>query len=120
MVNTPALRHSIEVCVTLFPGDSADGFPGTGLNISETGVLIRTDRWEPVGSLLHLTFPAFTSQAEVVWNSEAEGEVGVLLGMKFASMRWRDRERLALMLGRIQDGATRYVPIFQIQAPLVS
>ena len=99
-MNTPAPRQAIEVPVTLSSGDLRDGFPGTSLNISETGVLIRTDRWEPLGALLHLRFPTFACEAKVVWNSEAKGEVGILLGMQFTSMLWEDRERLALMLGR--------------------
>jgi hypothetical protein len=70
------------------------------LNISETGVLLRTARREPHGALLHLTFPTFASAAEVVWSSEAKGEVGVLLGMQFLSMGGKDREQLAMILGR--------------------
>ena len=86
----------------LSPEDSGDGFPGTSLNISETGVLIRTARWEPLGALLDLRFPPFSCAAEVLWNSEAQGEVGVLLGMRLVSMREEDRERLALMLGAFE------------------
>jgi len=98
-LDLPAPRYAIELAVTLFPPDSGDCFPGTSLNLSETGVLIRTARWEPPGAVLNLKFPTFGCAAAVVWNSDPKGEVGVLLGMRFVSLRDEDLMALALMLG---------------------
>ena len=98
-MNAPAPRYDIELSVRLVPTESEEGgFQGTSQNLSETGVLVRADRMEPMGSFLRLKFPVFEGTGEVIWTRETDEELGVFLGMKFASLSPQDRQALLRLL----------------------
>ena len=91
-MSIPAPRFDIELDVRLIHEDSNTEFHGVSKNMSETGVLVLTERQEPRGTRLGLEFPAFKGEGEIIWTKATDE--GALLGMRFLSMGWRDRRAL--------------------------
>ena len=83
----PAPRADIRLSVTLtFEGPPS---PAVSVNLSETGVLVRSGRQAPIGSLVQLEFKEFKAKGELIWTGKTD-DAGVLLGMKFVSIGRRD------------------------------
>ena len=96
-MSIPAARFDIELDVRLIPEDSNIEFHGVSKNMSETGVLVLTERQEPRGTRLGLEFPVFKGKGEVIWTRETE-KADALLGMKFVSLSRKDRKSLLSLL----------------------
>ena len=94
----PAARYDIELAVRLVPEGSGTELRGMSLNLSESGVLVLTDRLEPNDTRVQTAFQAFTSTSEVVWTREADETGDVLLGMKSVSLSRKDRKSLLSLL----------------------
>lgn len=67
--------------------------------MSETGVLLRVGRRVSRGTEVELEFQNFKGQGEVIWTAKRD-EGGHLVGVKFVSMRRRDRKALEKTLKR--------------------
>lgn len=89
-MDRPAPRVNVKLPVTLTLNGSPLPTRGISVNLSETGVLVRAARRAERGTLVQLDFPEFKAKGEVIWTRDA-GEEGTLLGMRFASIGWRDR-----------------------------
>ncbi len=84
-----APRVDIRLEVAVGVAGSGVKVRSTALNISETGVLIRSSRRAPVGTILDLNFKGFSVEAVVIWAKPTDE--GLLIGLKFVSARRRAR-----------------------------
>jgi hypothetical protein len=98
MDNRAAPRYAIELEVELRSRDTDFAFVGITENLSESGLLVRTWRTEPKGTLFDLTFPTFRGAAEVVWTRESDEQEGAGLGMRFVSLSSTGNEELPRLL----------------------
>ncbi len=85
----PAPRADIRLSVTLTFEESPLPALAISVNLSETGVLVRSGRQAPRGSLVQLEFTEFKAKGELIWTRKTD-DAGVLLGMKFVSIGRRD------------------------------
>ena len=85
MTQRPAPRANVRLAVTLVFDGSDLQVPAVSVNLSETGVLVRTARRTSRGTLAELEFKEFRARGEVIWTGQTSEE-GVLLGMKFVSI----------------------------------
>ena len=104
-MSEPAPRFDIELPVEM--ADSSDGvsFRGVSLNMSETGMLIRSEQERARGTTLRFEFAPFGGTAQVIWTRQVasdprvkDGGGGILLGMKFLSMKRQDKKTLHRIL----------------------
>ena len=104
-MSEPAPRFDIEFPVEM--ADPSDGvsFRGVSLNMSESGMLVRSEEERPRGTTLRFEFAPFGGTAQVIWTRHVtsdlpvrDGEGGILLGMKFVSMKRQDKKTLHRIL----------------------
>jgi hypothetical protein len=104
-MSDPAPRFDIELPLEM--GDSGGGasFRGVSLNISESGMLVRSDEERPRGTTLRFEFAPFGGTAMVIWTRHVGADPrvrdtagGILLGMKFLAMKRQDRKTLNRIL----------------------
>lgn len=99
-MSEPAPRFDIALPVELTEGRENALFRGVSVNISESGMLVRSEEERPRGTVLSFSFAPFGGTAQVIWIRPlaSEEEPGTLLGMKFVSMKRHDRKTLVRML----------------------
>ena len=102
----PAPRYDIELSVRLIPSDPEKTFRGVSQNLSETGVLVRAERSEPLRTMLRVEFPVFAASGEVIWTRETGEDLGVFLGMKFQALSSEDKRMLLRLLRGPGTGAS--------------
>ena len=104
-MSEPAPRFDIELPVEM--ADPSDGvsFRGVSLNMSESGMLVRSEEERARGTTLRFEFAPFGGTAQVIWTRHVtsdpaarDGEGGILLGMKFVSMKRQDKKTLHRIL----------------------
>ena len=93
-----APRKGMGVPVEIEFEDSEDVFVGLSVNISETGMLFKTDDPRPKGAMIRFEFrPRFSGVGEVVWSKEDE-DGGTVLGIKFRSLSRGGQDILVRLL----------------------
>jgi hypothetical protein len=103
MMTEPAPRFDIELPVEMGDPGTDKPFRGVSLNISESGMLVRSEEERARGTTLRFEFAPFGGTAQVIWTRHVSGETrgtvaGALLGMKFLSMTRQDRKTLLRIL----------------------
>lgn len=102
-MSEPAPRFDIELPVEMGEPSNGASFRGVSLNMSESGMLVRTEEERPRGTTLRFEFAPFGGTAMVIWTRHVPGngrgtEARVLLGLKFLAMNRQDRKTLARIL----------------------
>ena len=87
--DSPAPRADIRLSVTLTFDGPPLPTPAVSVNLSETGVLVRSGRQAPRGAPVQLEFKEFKAKGELIWTGKTD-DAGVLLGIKFVSIGRRD------------------------------
>jgi hypothetical protein len=93
----PATRINIRLSATLQSDDTSSPIPAVSVNLSETGVLLTVGRRARRGSQVQLEFREFRAKGEVIWTAKRDGG-GHLVGVRFLSLRRRDRKVLEQLL----------------------
>ena len=88
----PAPRIDIRLVIELIFEDYGPTIQGVSENISETGVLVRASGIARQGTTVRLEFKEFGVHAELIWRKETRD--GILLGMRFLSIEWGNRNAL--------------------------
>lgn len=96
----PAPRFDIALPVELTEEQADSSFRAISVNISESGMLVRSAHQKERGTVLRFAFAPFGGTAQVIWTHMHQGNGGtqMLLGMKFLAMKRRDRKVLVRML----------------------
>jgi c-di-GMP-binding flagellar brake protein YcgR len=102
-MSEPAPRFDIELPVEMGEPSNGVAFRGVSLNISESGMLVRTEQELPRGTTLRFEFAPFGGTAMVIWARQVPrdgrgSEPSVLLGLKFLAMNRQDKKTLARIL----------------------
>jgi hypothetical protein len=102
-MSEPAPRFDIELPVEIGDPSSGTSFRGVSVNMSESGMLVRTLEERPRGTTIRFEFAPFGGTAMVIWARQVRPagratEAGVLLGMKFLAMKRQDRKTLQRIL----------------------
>jgi len=85
-----APRLDIKLSGTLTVDGASASTPAISVNLSESGILVRAARQAPRGTVVQLDFKNFKAEGEVIWAREFEDQ-GILLGLRFLSLGWRDK-----------------------------
>ena len=96
-MSIPAPSFDVELPVELSSEESGEPFLGVSINLSDTGMLVVADEPQLRGTPLRFDFQQFGGTSEVIWTREDKVR-GVLLGMKFLSLKRRDRKTLCRIL----------------------
>ena len=95
-------RVDFETLVVFAPSGSEDAFTGTSVNLSLSGMLVRSERRVEPGSVLQFATAAFAGECEVMWGHESS-DGGSLFGIRFVSLGPRADEELAKILYESAD-----------------
>lgn len=93
----PAARINVRLSATLLLEGVPSSIPAISVNLSETGILLRVGRMVPRGTRVELKSQEFQARGEVIWTAKAD-QGGHLIGVKFLSLRRRDRRALEKIL----------------------
>jgi len=74
-----------------------DPLTGTSVNLSETGMLVRTSTLCPRGTRVGFQLADVTGKGEVIWTRQTE-EGEAFVGLRFLSLGRRDRKSLTRIL----------------------
>ncbi len=96
-MSVPAPRFDIELPVELRAGGSIEPFLGVSVNISSSGMLVLAEEERDRGTSVEFQFNQFGGTGEVIWTRTDE-EDGTLLGMKFVTLKRKDRKTLERIL----------------------
>lgn len=97
-------RPSPRVDIRLTGSISSDGATPTrvvSVNLSDTGILLKARQSIPRGVTVQLEFPEFKAGGDVIWNRDTED--GILVGVKFLSLGWRDRRKVRELVALSED-----------------
>lgn len=93
----PASRINVRLSATVQLDGVPSSTPAISVNLSETGVLLRVGRRVSRGTQVQLGFQDFEAKGEVIWTAKGD-DGGHLVGVKFLSLRRRDRKSLERIL----------------------
>ena len=96
-MSTPAPRYDIRLPMELSIPSTKVHFSGVSENLSATGVLVRTTQLLPLRTVVHLQFPGFASDGEIIWSRNVPDE-SVLIGMRFVGISRDDEKTLLRVL----------------------
>ncbi len=90
-------RFDLVTLIVLTPFGTEDLFTAYSVNMSEDGMLVRSTRRLPRGTLLVFATATFAGECEVMWaHDSADGQT--LAGVHFTSLGARAREELERLL----------------------
>ena len=100
----PGPRYDIHLPVELSFENDGGTFPAVSENLSATGMLVRSGRPRPPGTLVHFRCAEFAGTAHIIWSLDLRGTPHAdisryaLMGMEFASLSGQDRDALFELL----------------------
>ena len=102
-MTVPAPRFVIPLPVELSIPATKVRFEGVSENISATGVLVRAKQLLPLRASVHLQFPEFATEGEIIWSRSLSEEASVLMGLRFVGMSGDAQRALLDVLAAPRD-----------------
>jgi PilZ domain len=94
-------RFEIVTLVLLTPFGSEEPFTAYSLDVSEGGMLLKTEKTVSDGALLEFCSSHFAGECEVMWSHRA-GDGSSIFGIRFTSLGPRAHEELDTLLARFK------------------
>lgn len=93
----PKPRFDFETTVTFTPFGTEDSFVATSLNVSETGMMLRSEKPVETDLILQFMTPTFAGECRVPWSHQAE-DGALVFSIQFVSLGPRATEELKKLL----------------------
>lgn len=94
-------RYDLVTLVLLTPFGSEEPFTAYSVDVSEGGMLLRSEKSVTDGTLLEFCSAQFAGECEIMWSHRA-GDGSTLFGIRFTSLGPRAHEELDTLLSRFR------------------
>jgi hypothetical protein len=95
-------RFELVTLVLLTPFGSEEPFTAYSVDVSEGGMLLRTEKTVKDGMLLEFCSSHFAGECEVMWSHRA-ADGSTLFGIRFTSLGPRAHEELDMLLSKFRS-----------------